>query len=213
MKLEERRAELARAEQRLVDTDLRIKGMESDYRQQASDQLKVASLRVAELEQELRKSADAAGRQVITAPVAGEVMNLRFTSSGSVVGPREPVADIVPANPRLVVEAQIRPEDIKRVYIGQMARMRFTAFNPITTPKVDGKVIYASADRMLDHNTGQPYYVVLVEADVASLQAAGRMQLQAGMPAEVYLEGEERTPLQYLAEPLLMVMQRAGRER
>ena len=42
VKLEEKRSELARAEQRLVDADLRIKSLEGDYRQQASDQLKVS---------------------------------------------------------------------------------------------------------------------------------------------------------------------------
>ena len=39
------------------------------------------------------------------------------------------------------------------------------------------------------------------------------MKLQAGMPAEVYIRGEERTPLQYLAEPVTQVLRRAGRER
>ena len=39
------------------------------------------------------------------------------------------------------------------------------------------------------------------------------MRLQAGMPAEVYIKGEERTPLQYLVEPVTQMLQRAGRER
>ena len=59
VKLEERRSELARAEQRLVDADLRIKSLESDYRQQASDQLKVSAARLAEIQQEQRKTVDA----------------------------------------------------------------------------------------------------------------------------------------------------------
>jgi hypothetical protein len=33
------------------------------------------------------------------------------------------------------------------------------------------------------------------------------------MPAEVYIKGEERTPLQYLVEPVSQVLRRAGRER
>ena len=33
------------------------------------------------------------------------------------------------------------------------------------------------------------------------------------MPAEVYVKGEERTPLQYLTEPVTQVMRRAGREQ
>lgn len=213
VKLEERRSELARADQRLTDADLRIKSLESDYRQQASDQLKVAQVRLIEVAQELRKSTDAAQRQLIVAPVAGEVMNLRYTSVGSVVSPREPVADIVPTDPRLVVEAQIRPEDVRRVQVGQLARIRFSAFNTLTTPMVEGKVLYVSADRVVDRNGQQAWYVVQVEADAQALQRAGKLQLQAGMPAEVYLEGNERTPLQYLLEPITLMMQRAGRER
>lgn len=213
VKLEERRSELARAEQRVVDADLRIKGLESDYRQQASDQLKVASVRLSEIQQEWRKSVDASQRQVVVAPVAGEVMNLRYTSAGTVVAPREPIADIVPADPRLVVEAQIRPEDVNRVRQGQGAHIRFTAFNPLTTPMVDGKVFYLSADRMVDRSSNQAWYTVQVEADVGSLQQAGHLALQAGMPAEVFIQGERRTPLQYLLEPVLMALQRAGRER
>ena len=213
VKLEERRSELARAQQRMADTELRIRGLESEYRQQASDQLRIATVRAAEIQQELRKSADASRRQVIVAPVAGEVMNLRYASAGSVISPREPVADIVPANPRLLVEAQIRPEDINRVHHGQPARLRLSAFNSLTTPMVDGKVVYVSADRNVDRHTQQPYYVVMVEADPASLDKGGRLALQAGMPAEVFLQGEARTPLQYLAEPVTLLVRRAGRER
>ena len=213
VKLEEKRADLARAEQRLVDADLRIKSLEGDYRQQASDQLKVSAAKLAEIEQEQRKTADASSRQVIVAPVAGDVINLKFTTPGSVVSPREPIADIVPSDPRLVVEAHIRTEDVSRVQQGQPAEIRFTAFKSRTTRLVAGKVFYVAADRTLDRATSQAYYVALVEADAASLAQAGEVRLQAGMPAEVFITGEVRTPLQYLVEPVTQVLRRAGRER
>lgn len=213
VKLEERRSELARAEQRLVDSDLRIRALESEYRQQASDQLKGTQTRLSELQQEQRKSSDAARRQVIVAPVAGEVMDLRFNTPGSVIAPREPIADIVPSTTRLVIEARVRPEDIDRIYRDQQAEIRFTAFAFRTTRLVAGKVFYVSADRLVDHSTNVPYYVVNIEADSASLAQAGDLKLLAGMPAEVYIKGEQRTPLAYLLEPLTQVMHRAGRER
>jgi len=213
VKLEERRSEFARAEQRLIDTDLRIKAFESDYRQQASDQIKVITARLVEVQQELRKSADASSRQVIVAPVAGDVINLKFTSPGAVVSPREPIADIVPANPRLVIEARIRTEDVARVRRGQKADVRFTAYRYRTTKLIEGKVFYVAPDRAVDHANNQPYYVVLVEADASSLGEAAEIKPQAGMPAEVYIKGEERTPLQYLIEPVTQVMHRAARER
>lgn len=213
VKVEEKRSEIARAEQRLLDTDLRIKALISDYRQQASDQLKITAARLAEIQQEERKTVDASARQVIVAPVAGDVINLKFTAPGSVVSPREPIADIVPSNPRLVVEAHIRTEDVMRVQQGQPAEIRFTAFSYRTTKLVDGKVFYVAPDRTVDRNTNQPYFVALVEADAESLAHAGEVKLQAGMPAEVFIKGEERTPLQYLVEPVTQMLRRAARER
>lgn len=213
VKVEERRSELARAEQRILDIDLRIRTLESDYRQQASDQLKLTSSRLSEIEQELRKSTDASTRQVIVAPASGTVIDLKYATPGSVIAPRETIADIVPADTRLVTEAQIRPEDINRVQPGQAAEIRFTAFRYRTTLLVQGAVVYISADRLIDRATNAPYYSVLVEADPASLKSAGELKLQAGMPAEVYINGEQRTPLQYLVEPVTQVLRRAARER
>jgi len=119
----------------------------------------------------------------------------------------------VPTNPRLLVEAQIRPEDIRRVQQDQPAHIRFSAYNALTTPMVEGKVVYVSADRNVDRQTQQAWYTVMIEADAASLQNAGRLSMQAGMPAEVFIQGEERTPMEYLVEPVTLLLQRAGRER
>ena len=213
VKLAERRSELARAEQRLLDTDLKLRSLESEYRQQASDQWKVAASRLQEIQQELRKSSDASSRQVITAPADGEVIGLKVTAPGAVIPPRETIADIVPANPKLVIEARLRTEDINRVQAGQAADIRFSAFKARTTKLVEGKVLYVSGDRIVDRDANQVYYTAQIEADAKSLAAAGDLKLQAGMPAEVFLKGEQRTPLQYLLEPITQVLDRAGRER
>jgi multidrug efflux pump subunit AcrA (membrane-fusion protein) len=96
---------------------------------------------------------------------------------------------------------------------GQAAEIRFTAFKYRTTRMVEAKVIYVAADRAIDRATGQPFYVALLEADAASLASAEGVKLLAGMPAEVYIRGEQRTPLQYLLEPVTQVLRHAGRER
>lgn len=56
-------ADRARADQRIGDIDLRLNQIENDYRQSASDQLKVAMVRIQEIEQELRKATDASRRR------------------------------------------------------------------------------------------------------------------------------------------------------
>ena len=77
---------------------------------------------------------------------------------------------------------------------------------------VTGKVTYVSADRLIDRASNMPYYSVMILADAESLQAAGELKLQAGMPAEVYIEGSKQTPLQYLMEPLTSTIRKAGRQ-
>jgi epimerase transport system membrane fusion protein len=211
-KLEAHRSELARAGQRLGDIDLRAKALDNEYVKSASDQLKIAAARLAEIEQEMRKSEDAAARQIVTAPAAGEVIDLKFTSPGAVVRPGEPIADIVPVDANLVLEAHIRPEDVSNVRLEQAARIKFTAYKYRNLTMVSGKVSYVSADRLIDRATNAPYYSVMITVDTASLQAAGELQVQAGMPAEVYIEGTSQTAFQYLAEPITSTIRKAGRQ-
>ncbi|MBI4293189.1 MAG: HlyD family type I secretion periplasmic adaptor subunit, partial [Betaproteobacteria bacterium] len=75
-----------------------------------------------------------------------------------------------------------------------------------------GKVTYVSADRLLDRASNMPYYSVTILADADSLRSAGDLKLQAGMPAEVYIEGSTQTPLQYLMEPVTSTVRKAGRQ-
>lgn len=211
-KVEERRTELARAAQRMVEIDMKIQSIRNDYVKASSDQLKAATQRLSEIEQELRKSEDAAQRQVVVAPATGEVIGLKFTSPGAVVGPAEAIADIVPSDTQLLVEAHIRPEDIGSVRLHQRARVKFTAFKYRNTSMVTGRVSYVSGDRLLDRQTNLPYYSVMIQADLESLRSIGDFKLQAGMPAEVYMEGVTQTALQYIAEPITTTIRRSARQ-
>ena len=211
-KLEERRSELARAGQRMGDVDLRMQSLQNEYVKAARDQLKIAAARLGEIDQEIRKSDDAAARQVVTAPATGEVIDLKFTSPGAVVRAGESIADIVPLDASLMLEARIRPEDISNVRLEQAARIKFTAYKYRSLTLVSGRVTYVSGDRLVDRATNQPYYTVIITADTQSMQEAGELRVQAGMPAEVYIEGTQQTPLQYLAEPIVSTIRKAGRQ-
>ena len=211
-RLEERRSELARGHGRLIDADIKTNGIVNEYVRSASDQLKAAVARVSEIEQELRKSDDSATRQVVLAPASGEVMDLKFSSPGAVVRPGETIAEIVPSNTALMIEAQIRPEEVNNVVVGQGARIKFTAWKYRNATMVTGKVTYVSGDRFTDKQTQQPYYSVSILADAESVKAVGDLKMQAGMPAEVYIDGGFQTALQYLLDPVTSTLRRAARQ-
>jgi len=53
----------------------------------------------------------------------------------------------------------------------------------------------------------------MIVADPESLHDMGLdFKIQAGMPAEVYIEGSTQTPFQYLAEPITSTIRKAGRQ-
>jgi membrane fusion protein, epimerase transport system len=211
-RLEERRSELARAQQRLVDIDLRIASIQNEFAQEADDKLKMASSELAEIEQERRKSDDAGARQTVTAPASGLILGLKFNSPGAVVSPGETIAEVVPRDAKLMIEARIRPEDVNNVRVDQHARIQFTAFKYRSSLLVTGTVKYVSADRLVDQPTQMPYYSVLIAADADSLLAAQDLKMQAGMPAQVFIDGGTQTALQYMVEPFTATWRQAARK-
>jgi HlyD family type I secretion membrane fusion protein len=207
----ERRAELSRARQRASELEFRILQMRNAYVQSATDELKESTARTFDLEERIRPSRDASQRQKIVSPIAGEVVGLRVFTSGSVIGPREVLMEIVPREKRLIIEARIRPEDINHVRAGIEADIRLTAYQSRTTPLVPGSVAYVSGDRMVDPQTGAPYYIVHIDVPEKPL-ARSQLKLQAGMPAEVFIRTEARTALDYLLAPVTSFLRRAMRE-
>ena len=208
----EHRAELAKTRQRTSELDLRILSAQNAYKQTAIDELKDATARIFEVEERLRPSQDAAQRQQVTAPIAGEVVGLRVFSPGAAVGPRDVLMEIVPNDKTLIVEARIRPEDINHVHAGSEADIRLTAYKQRTTPLVQGSVTYVSGDRLVDTQTGAPYYVVHIGVPPGALADAGNLRLQAGMPAEIFVRTDQRSALDYLLAPVTSYLRRGMRE-
>lgn len=206
-------AELARAQQKVSDLELRAETLRSSFAQDASNELRQSTAAIFELRERLRPAQDAEKRQRIVAPIAGEVVDLKITTIGAVIAPREPILDIVPENADLLVEARVRPEDVTFVHMDAHADVRLTAFRRRLTPTVNGTVTYISADRLLDKdNNNLPYYAVQVRVSPEALKQAGDLHLQAGMPAEVYIQTTARNALEYLVDPVLGFLQRSLRE-
>jgi HlyD family type I secretion membrane fusion protein len=208
----EHRAELAKTRQRSSELDLRILSAQNAYKQTAIDELKDATAKIFDVEERLRPSQDAAKRQQVMAPIAGEVVGLRVFTPGAAVGPRDVLMEIVPTDKTLIIEARIRPEDINHVRSGSEADIRLTAYKQRTTPLVQGTVSYVSGDRLVDPQTGAPYYIAHIGVPPGALADAGNLKLQAGMPAEVFIRTDERTAFDYLLAPVTSYLRRGMRE-
>jgi len=209
----EYRSELAAARQRIADMRARIAQARNLYQSQAADELRDASAKVRDLEERLRPSQDQVERQIVRSPVDGEVMAMRVTAPGAVIGPREPILDVVPGQEKLVVEARIRPQDIDYVRKDARAEVRLlNAFDSRSAPLLPGKVAFVSADRVKAADSPDSWFVAAVELDAAEVARHPGLRLQAGMPAELYVTTPARTLVAYLARPLEVFASRAMRE-
>jgi HlyD family type I secretion membrane fusion protein len=209
----ENEAELARAQQKISDLELRAETLRSTIKQEASNELRQTTATIFDLRERLRPAQDAEQRQRITAPISGEVVDLKVNSVNAVIAPRETILDIVPTNPVLLVEARVRPEDISYIHADAKADVRLTAFRQRITPTVEGRVSYISADRLVDKTNNVPYYVVQVRVSPEELRKAGDLKLQAGMPAEVFIQTTPRNALEFLLDPVMGFLQRSMREQ
>jgi HlyD family type I secretion membrane fusion protein len=205
-------SDIAQAQQRVQDLHLRATQARNTYQQQATDDLKDATVRLREIDERLLASEDLANRQAVRAPVAGTVMGLRIAAAGLNVGPRETLMEIVPAEERLVVEGHVRIEDIAHVRVGSTAEVRLSAYEYRRTPKFSAKVDFVSADRVSDPQSGSSWFVAQLSIDPVELAQHPDVKLQTGMPAEVYVATPARSMAMYLLGPLDNFRARALRE-
>ncbi|MDY0189362.1 MAG: HlyD family type I secretion periplasmic adaptor subunit [Desulfuromonas sp.] len=207
------RGSQAELRERVAEFELRGVALENEYRQEAVNQQAKVQQRISDLQQQLMPLLDARQRLTISAPVAGEVVALQVHSVGGVISPGQPILDIVPHDSPLIVECHIQVKDITHVFKGQEADVQLVAFEQRTTPKILGRVVYISADRILQKTAygEQPTYVVQVELDKKQLNE-NNLYLTAGMPCAVFIRTEPRTVLDYALEPLKENFDRALRE-
>jgi HlyD family type I secretion membrane fusion protein len=210
--LGERIADIAKAQITIGKTRLEIIQAEYEFQEKVIKELRDVQAQIAELLERIRAARYTLDHIDIRAPVAGTVVGLNAFTLGGVIKPGETILEIVPTERQLIVEAQIQPTDIDSVAIGMVAELRLTAFKQRTTPTLQGKLIYVSADRLTDQRTGQPYYLARAEIPNHELARVAPQIPQAGMPAEMLIKLRERTALAYLLQPIADAMGHAWRE-
>lgn len=208
------RASIARNRQAIGETELQLLTIRQQFQEEASKALTEVRAELSSIESQLLERTDILARTTIFAPTDGRVMNIRVTTESSgVIGPGEPVLDIVPSDALLVVDARVRPQDVDLVTVNMRARVVLSAFNQRNLPQLFGTVRSISADRLVDERTGEPYFLAKIFVDPAEVAAlADEIELVAGMPAEVMILTGERTFMDLMLRPLSSSIRRSFRD-
>jgi HlyD family secretion protein len=197
--------------QAIGQNDLEMASTRDQRRQDISKDLQDAQAADADLVEKLRGAADTQAKTNVTAPEAGTVTDIKFFTPGSSIGAGLPILDIVPQDNGMVVEANVRPEDIEHVHAGQRVNIRLTSYKQHKVPVLTGKLIYVSADRQQDAK-GEPFFLARAEIDRTALDRLTGVSLYPGMPAEVLIIGGERAAIDYFISPITDSLHRSLRE-
>jgi HlyD family secretion protein len=207
------RSNIAENTGRVAEIEIAILNIHSTVREEATTTLREIEAKVAELKERRNAKLETLSRMDITAPMSGIVLGMQVHALRSVIRPADPLLYIIPQEQNLVISTQISPTQIDQVHVGQVAHIRFGAFDHRNTPEIFGHVTKVAADVLADQRTGATYYKAEIKPDAGEMIKLGDKHVMPGMPVETFIQTAERSPLEYLVKPLADYFNKAFRER
>lgn len=212
-RISESDAALPRLRAALSEARSNMDTVRASFREEAQTELDRVTRDLEELTQRVRKFEDNLDRTTLRAPVDGFIKTLHVVSVGGVVRAGERVADIVPADDRLIIEAQLPPGDIGYVRAGQATKVTLASADAQKFGDIKGTVDTVSPDTLVTED-GQPYYKVKILTDQSYFEDGKlRYDLFPGMQVMTSIQTGSRTVMEYILDPLIGRMGDALRER
>ena len=97
----------------------------------------------------------------VEAPVRGIINKLNVTTIGAVVQPGKDIIEIVPLDDTLLIEAQVRPQDVAFIRPDEKASVKLTAYDYLIYGSLEGKIERISADTITDERGERMYRVIV----------------------------------------------------
>ena len=209
-------SDMSSVELEIGSAELKILRIEQEFQREVAKELAEVQAELFSLNERNRALSDTVKRTTVVAPDDGMVLELAVHTPGEVIRPGQHVLNIVPANEQLMVEVRLMPQDIDQIIVGQTAEVRFSAFRQREMPKIEGKLVMVSADRLIDETSQDrhPYYLARVVVTPKGIRDLVNLKLELvpGMPADVFIKTGSRTFWRYMTAPFSDLLVRSMRE-
>jgi len=210
------RTRIADVENQIPQTSAQLSESSARHTEVRTRQIEETKEKAAQVRIELSKAEEALSaykdkhsREAIRAPIDGIVNKLYVQTVGGVIKGGEPIAEIVPVDKSILVEARILPKDRGNIWNGLPATVKISAYDSAIYGGIDAQLIDVSPDVLQDQK-GEAFYRVRLKADAASF-GEGRPVIP-GMTAEVNIRSGQQTILDYILGPFIRLRDSALRE-
>jgi len=194
-------------------TEKEILALDAEARRQALAEVQDAKRQRQAMEQELTKATGLNARQVLYAPVAGEVQQLVVTTIGGVVTEAQPLMMVVPKGAKLEAEVNVENKDIGFVREGQVAEIKVHTFPFTRYGVIDAKVTGITRDVVEDEKRGLVYKMRLEMAKLSLMVDGKEVGLSPGMAVSAEVKTGKRRLIEYFLSPLIQHVYESVRER
>ncbi|MGD8913894.1 MAG: HlyD family type I secretion periplasmic adaptor subunit [Candidatus Thiodiazotropha sp.] len=168
---------------------------------------------ITALQEELVKARDVNQRQILYAPVTGQVQELAVNTEGGVVTEAEPLMKIVPDEELLVVEVFLDNKDIGFVEKEMPAEVKIHTFPFTKYGVIEAEVENISDDAIFDEKRGFTYSMLLAMKK-KTIEVDGReVRLMPGMEVTAEIKTGKRRLIEYFMSPLMQHGKESLRER
>lgn len=207
------RAAVPRAQSAISEAEARISEIKKSFVADAQTELAAKTIEMNTLKQTLGALEDKKDRTDVRSPVNGTIKDFKINTIGGVIKPGDPIAEIVPVDDNLLVEAKIRPSDIARLSPGLPAMVKITAYDFTIYGGLKGEVVDISADT-IKNEKGEFFYRVKVRTKENSLHRKGEvLPIIPGMIATVDVQTGKKTVMEYLLKPFLKTVENSMNEK
>ena len=204
---------IPRAEAAKAEFTSRIENARAGFRSEARERLSKARAELAVTDESIKAAQDRVVRMALKAPVRGIVNKLNINTIGAIVQPGQDLIEIVPLDDKLLIEANIRPQDVAFIRPSQEASVKLTAYDYLIYGALKGHVERISADTITDEQ-GETFYRVIVRIERTQIrQDEKELPIIPGMVATIDIQTGEKTVFDYLMKPIRRVRNEALRER
>lgn len=211
--LAEVNSEITAAQQGIIEYEQRLASLEANYRDQAAAAASRVELEIAQLQEVIAKQQNRVDRLEVRAPTRGLVKGLQVHTVGAVLGSGEEIAEIVPIDAQMVVEAKISTSDVGHVRVGQPVQIKVHSFDFVRYGMVEGTLESISPTTFID-KLNKTYYrarIILRQPYVG--HAPGRNLVLPGMTVESDIMTGTKTVMEYMLKPIHVATSTAMQER
>jgi len=208
------RLSIPRIQASLDEAKGKLSELKVRFHTDALEQLKEAKAELDRTSETVLALEDRVTRTRVVSPVKGTIKQLKITTIGGVIQPGMDLVEIVPLDDQLLIEAEVRPADIAFLRPGQKAMVKLTAYDFSIYGGLEAKLEHISADTIVNKEDGKSYYLIRLRTDKSYLEKnLEKLNIIAGMTADVDILTGKKTVLDYILKPILKTKERALKER